>query len=100
MSPVDVWAMLAAFTAAGALAMRSQMLRPEFRSLHDAPTLVYLSLAALGIVCGGYGFSILAGVVHALGREAVLLTALAIVAVVLFLNLRSQARARPKAAAR
>lgn len=89
---VNAWAFLAAVVAAFALGLRSHMLRPEFHTLCDAPPLVWGALSFLGIVCAGYALTI-AGGYPASAREAVLLSALAIAAVVLFLNLRRQAHA-------
>lgn len=91
MTLLDTWAVIAAAAASGFLAVRSQMLRPTFTSLQDAPALVYLALSGLAIVCGGCMVSIWAGA-HASPREALLLTALAIAAAVLFLNLRRQSK--------
>lgn len=96
--PVDIWAFTAALVASAALALRSQMLRPTFHTLVDAPTMVWLSLSALGIACGGYAVTIASGN-HAIAREAVLLTALAVSAVIMLINLRTQAKAATAAAA-
>lgn len=86
---VDQWTLAAAVLASAALALRSNMLRPAFRHLVDAPTLVWLSLSLLSIACAGFAWTILGGF-HALPRDAAVMSALAVSSVVLLLNLRHQ----------
>lgn len=88
---IDLWALLASVAACAFLALRSQMLRPSFKTLHDAPTLVWATLSGLAIVCAATAVSIWNGG-HATAREAVLMTALALSSGALFWNLLIQAR--------
>lgn len=89
MTAVDIWAGMAALAAGACLALRANMLKPDFVGWCSAPRLVWLGLFMLSVVMTGVGINIMAGG-HATGREAVVYTALAACAVVMLGNLHHQ----------
>lgn len=92
MTPVDAWAASAAAIAAGALALRGNMLKPHHGAWALAPTPVWAGLLALSIALGMSAVSIAQGA-HATAREAMVYTVLAAVAVVMAWNLHRHGRA-------
>ena len=98
MTPVDHWAVIAAFLASGALGLRANMLKPALASWKTAPDWVWLSISLLSITLATIAISI-AGGNHASAREAALFTVMAVVAVTMLANLIVNGRNAPHAGA-
>lgn len=93
---VDVWAAVAAAVAAGALALRGNMLKPQIGSWAAAPRMVRVGLSLLSIALGMAAVTLFGGG-HATAREAMIYSVLAAVAVVMAWNLHRNGRARMSA---
>jgi hypothetical protein len=89
MTGVDIWAAAAALVAGACLALRANMLKPDFTDWCSAPRAVWLGLFALSVVMTGAGINILSGG-GASGREAATYTAMAVSAVLMLVNLHRQ----------
>lgn len=88
----DLWAAVAAAIAAGALALRANMLKPTQHTWAPAPWPVWAGLMGLAIALAMGSVTIGTGG-HATPREAVIYTALAICSVVMVWNLHHNGRA-------
>lgn len=93
MTPLDLWAAVAASIGATSIAMRAFMLRPRQGAWAAAPAPVWIGLSALGIVLGMAAASLWFGRDHANGREALVYSALAVSSVALIWNLNRNGRA-------
>lgn len=85
----------ASFAAIAAifLGLRAQMLKPVLESWPDAPRCVRYATFALSAILGGYTVAVINGYDPSSG-EAVILASLAAYAVLLWLNLYRQVRAK------
>lgn len=81
----------AAALAAIFLGLRAQMLKPMLASWPDAPRCVRYATFALSAVLGAYTVAVIDGYAPSTG-EAVILSALAAYAILLWLNLYRQVR--------
>lgn len=92
MDLVDLWAAAAAAVAGGALALRSNMLKPHHGVWALAPLPVRWALSGLAIALGMAAVSI-CGDAQASAREAMVYSVLAVSSVVMTWNLHKNGRA-------
>lgn len=92
MTPVDVWAAVAVFAAAGLIGMRRFMFKPSFRTWVAAPWAVRRGLSLLALALCLRGATVCSGSIPANEGEATLYTVLAIVAGVMALNVARTGR--------
>jgi len=89
MTPVDLWAAVAASACCATVAMRANMLKPQHRTWASAPITVWGSLVVLAISLGMAAVNLWAGG-HATEREAMVYSMLAAGSSVLLGNLHQQ----------
>ncbi len=91
-TPLDLWAGIAAGVACVAMGLRANMLKPKFQRWRTPPTIVWVALLVCSAILGGASVSLLTGDAGIKGtaREAVVYTILAISALVLLWNLGRQ----------
>ena len=94
MGPLDFFAAFAAIYACACLQLRSQALKPRLGEYPSAPRPVTRALFILSMVCGGYAAAVLLGGYSATRTEALIFTAIAYTAHVLWRNVRVQSVAR------
>jgi hypothetical protein len=92
MTPIDIWAAVAAFVAASAIAIRARMLRPHERAWTQAPTCVWATLSMLGLALAMRAVSLAFGS-HATAWEAMTDSMLALSSVALLWSLNRNGRA-------
>lgn len=93
MDPVTLMAGTSAAAAGAFLALRANMLKPEYASWPEAPRCVRWATFGLSVVFGGYATAVFIGGHGATGMEATLTAAMAGYAFLLWLNLYRQVRA-------
>jgi hypothetical protein len=91
MDPISLFAAMAAAVASAAMGLRAQMLKPALTSWPDAPACVAWSAVGVSIVLGCYVVAVVDGY-RATTGEAAILTAFAVYAVLLWVNLLRQVR--------
>lgn len=89
LTPVDVWAFVAAGAACIATGIRAEMLKPEISTFVNAPAWVHNSLTLLSIAMAVAAMSVF-GSGKTTPREAMIYTVIAVAAVTLLLNLHKQ----------
>lgn len=93
MDAVTLAAGVSAAAAGAFLALRANMLKPEFSSWPEAPGCVRWATFALSVVFGGYAWAVFVGGRPATGMELAITAAMAVYAFLLWLNLYRQVRA-------
>lgn len=91
MTAIDIWAALAAFVAASAIAIRARMLRPHARAWTQAPFCVWATLSLLGLALAMRAVSLGFGA-HATAGEAMTDSLLAISSIALLWSLNRNGR--------